>query len=494
MMTAGSKENQVERWGIFELSLDGPSDGNPFLDVTLSAEFSLQDHVLTPEGFYDGEGVYRVRFMPDAPGEWRYVTRSNRPELDGRSGTFTCVEASPGNHGPVHVRNQFHFAYADGIPYYPFGTTCYAWTHQGDELEERTLATLRRASFNKLRMCVFPKDYLHNRNEPVYYPFLRNEAGEHDFTRFDPRFFRHFEQRVGQLRDLGIEADIIIFHPYDRWGYATMDAESDYRYLRYLIARLAAYRNVWWSMANEYDLLLDVKPMEQWDQYFRITREKDPYQHLRSIHNCDVNKYYDHTKPWITHASIQNWDVRLMKQWRAAYGKPVIDDEFEYEGNVPPSYGNLTAREMVHRFWIAVINGGYATHGEMYLHPEDILWWSKGGVLHGESEPRIGFLRRILEEDAIDGLTPMEDRWEWSRMPGGRSGEYRLIYFGERQPARWWAGIPENFEHYEIDIIDTWEMTITPIAAHKSSNPEEVAEIELPGRPYLALRIRPKHE
>jgi hypothetical protein len=38
---------------------------------------------------------------------------------------------------------------------------------------------------------------------------------------------------------LGIEADIIIFHPYDRWGYASMDAEDDYRYVRYLISRLA---------------------------------------------------------------------------------------------------------------------------------------------------------------------------------------------------------------------------------------------------------------
>jgi rhamnogalacturonyl hydrolase YesR len=27
--------------------------------------------------------------------------------------------------------------------------------------------------------------------------------------------------------------------------------QSDYGYLRYLVVRLAAYRNVWWSMANE---------------------------------------------------------------------------------------------------------------------------------------------------------------------------------------------------------------------------------------------------
>ena len=47
-------------------------------------------------------------------------------------------------HGPVRVADTFHFAYADGTRMRPIGTTAYAWTHQGDELEQRTLATLCR--------------------------------------------------------------------------------------------------------------------------------------------------------------------------------------------------------------------------------------------------------------------------------------------------------------------------------------------------------------
>jgi hypothetical protein len=45
----------VERWGIFELSLTGPTEGNPFREVTLSARFQQGDHTLEAEGFYDGE-------------------------------------------------------------------------------------------------------------------------------------------------------------------------------------------------------------------------------------------------------------------------------------------------------------------------------------------------------------------------------------------------------------------------------------------------------
>ncbi|MDP6637410.1 MAG: DUF5060 domain-containing protein, partial [Phycisphaerae bacterium] len=111
---AGVLGAETEQWDIFELTLKGPSDGNPFADVRFSAEFRRKDKVFKPEGFYDGNGIYKVRFMPDAAGKWTYVTRSNRKDLDGKKGHFTCTKARSGNHGPVRVHNTFHFAYADG--------------------------------------------------------------------------------------------------------------------------------------------------------------------------------------------------------------------------------------------------------------------------------------------------------------------------------------------------------------------------------------------
>jgi hypothetical protein len=107
---------------------------------------------------------------------------------------------------------------------------------------------------------------------------------------------------------------LILFHPYDRWGFATMDAATDDCYLRYVVARLAAYRNVWWSMANEYDLMPN-KSMADWERFFRMVQEHDPYGHLRSVHNCFA--FYDHSKPWVTHQSIQHGDLEQTRVWRA---------------------------------------------------------------------------------------------------------------------------------------------------------------------------------
>ena len=76
--------------------------------------------------------------MPDEVEEWTYTTKSNNTELNGKTGQFTCIEPSEENHGPVHVHKDFYLKYADGTSYHQFGTTCYAWAHQGDALEEQT--------------------------------------------------------------------------------------------------------------------------------------------------------------------------------------------------------------------------------------------------------------------------------------------------------------------------------------------------------------------
>jgi hypothetical protein len=446
---------EIEQWDIFEVTLKGPEGGNPFTDVKLSAEFKQHGRTFEPEGFYDGSGTYRIRFMPDSQGNWTYVTKSNRRELNGKKGRFTCVKPSPDNHGPVSVYKTWHFAYADGTPYFQIGTTCYAWAHQGNAMEEQTLATLKDAPFNKMRMCVFPKSYSYNKNEPEFYPFEGTPLKDWNYSRFNPEFFRHFERRVCDLRDLGIEADLILFHPYDRWGYEDMDSKTDDRYLRYVVARLAAYRNVWWSFANEYDLMKS-KTMADWDRFFRIVQKQDPYQHLRGIHNC--RGFYDHNKPWVTHASIQSSDLARAIEWRNKYKKPIVFDECKYEGNIPQGWGRITAEELTHRFWLGTISGCYVGHGETYKHPKDILWWSKGGVLHGQSPARIAFLKRIMEPTPFADMQPR-------RLADGnyllsKNGELYFIYFTNPTEAALELPGPRA---YKADGIDTWNMTVTAL-------------------------------
>ncbi len=130
-------ESSVEQWGVFEFSLNGPTNGNPFTDVSFAARFYQGDSSIEANGFYDGNGMYRVRFMPDKSGEWRFITESSCSELNGRKGEVTVSPPDAENHGPVRVAGTYHFAYADGSPYEELGTTCYGWIHQNEALQEQ---------------------------------------------------------------------------------------------------------------------------------------------------------------------------------------------------------------------------------------------------------------------------------------------------------------------------------------------------------------------
>jgi hypothetical protein len=475
--------DQAEKWGIFELKLQGPDHGNPFVDVALSAEFRLEDRTLETLGFYDGEGVYRIRFMPDTEGRWTFRTKSSARSLANIEGQFECTVALEGNHGPVRVKDTFHFAHEDGTRYIPVGTTCYAWIHQEEHLIKETLETLETSPFNKMRMCVFPKSYVFNTNEPPYYPFEGSLEDGWDLTRFNPLFFHHLEQRIIDLGKLGIEADLILFHPYDRWGFADMNKGADDRYLRYLVARLSAYQNVWWSLANEYDLMWS-KEIDDWERIAKVIKENDPYHHLISIHNC--LQFYDYTRPWITHCSVQRIDVyktaESTDEWRNQWNKPIVIDECAYEGDVDQGWGNITGEEMTRRFWEGALRGGYVGHGETYLHPEEVLWWSKGGKLHGSSPERIAFLRNIMEEGPEQGLNPLF--MSWDAPAAGIPDEYYLFYYGFNQP-RFREYLMKPGKEYKVEVIDTWNMTINEL----EGTFEGKFRVELPGRQFMAVRM-----
>jgi hypothetical protein len=473
----------TEKWNVHELTYEGPKAENPFTDVQLSAEFQYKNRRYFVEGFYDGKQTWKIRFMPNEEGKWTYVTQSNIPELNGKTGEFDCTAASEGNHGPVRVRDTYHFGYADGTPFYVLGTTAYAWVHQPADLIHQTLETLEKNAFNKIRMTVMPKQYSrYIQNEPPFYPFEGSKDEGWDFTRPNPEFFQHFEKQVAALRELGIEADVILFHPYDhgKWGLNEGSMDDNVFYLRYLIARLAAYRNVWWSMANEYDIMH--KPDEEWETYFKTILTYDPYRHLKSIHNG--MGWYNHSLPWIDHISVQTPYLEDIQKWRETYNKPVINDEFVYEGNIPNDWGNLTPEETVNRFWIIYCRGGYASHGETYEHPENILWWSKGGKLYGKSPERLAFLYKIMKEAPVEGLVPFHNKWN-KQTYLYKKDEYYLFYYGNSQQASAQIYLPED-GNYTVEVIDAWNMTIEKQDGKFSGK----TIIPLPGRPYMAVRAK----
>ena len=506
----GQSDNtlKVERWDIYEVSLVGPAEGNPYMDIEISSVFENDQEKISVPGFYDGNGMYRIRFSPNKLSSWSYVTQSNHAKLNGQRGSFECIPPSNNNHGPVKIVNTHYLEYADGTPFYCVGTTAYQWTSVKQSIQETTLQTLATSPFNKVRMCVFPKHYKYgNDTEPWALPFER-QGDVNDPTRPNYIFFQNFDKRVHQLLEMGIQADVILFHPYDKWGFFELGKEMNERYVRYMIARLSAYRNVWWSLANEWDVPR-IKDAIDWEGIGELLQREDPHQRLRGIHNWyyDESHFYDHSRPWITHISAQSYFFFNAAKWRNKFEKPLLFDEMRYEGDVSSDWGNMNAKEMTSYFWQAGLSGIYGTHGETYQNSSDpdteVRWWAKGGTLLGNSSDRIAFFRQIMEEAPVSEMKPQLMRLSDERVSENvpdknfkdlvarlnhniytlsKAGEYYLVYSKDSgQKIELFLAGDQN---YDLQVIDTWNMKIVSETTVKPGAFEYISQI-----PYMAMRL-----
>jgi len=293
---------------------------------------------------------------------------------------------------------------------------------------------------------------------------------------------------------MGIIADLILFHPYDsgHWGFdclggsdpAAYDTARDRRYLEYAVARLSAYSNVWWSMANEWSFVgcksrgVDSahlqSPAPVWDELFATLSAADPYGRQASIHNG--NLLYNHSQPWVSHVSLQGLEDRTTTI-RSTYAKPLIWDEVQYEGALPCcAWGSLSAEEMADRFWWGAALGVYVGHSETLLRPSlgddsQPLWWAKGGALIGCSPPRIRWMRDLWEGSArgspfagvdFGTLAPSLETFGSSAGPAAymlSAAPPRAFHFLRFTRLGSWTLPLAPATRFRMVTLDTWAMT-----------------------------------
>ena len=487
-----------------------PNDSDSQL-ATITSPSGLEHQRLSFEIF---KGQQAVRILASEEGKWTVRLGDVIQSVEVLGGDESSHFIQAANH---------HFKRQSGEWFYPFGTTVYAFLHQSDELIEQTLETLKASPFNKIRFCIFPKSYDYNQKDPKHFPFLKNTEGKWDVTQPDLVFWDKLDIVLERLLEFGIQADIICFHPYDRWGFSQFSQEDNKIYLDYMVSRLAAYPHIWWSLANEYDLVPS-KSLADWEEIESYLTLQDPYHHLLSNHNCYA--FWDFTRKNTTHASIQSRNLTRIPEWFNRYQKPIVIDECCYEGNLDYYWGSISGREMSNRFWRILSQGGYATHGETYADDvtdqNSIVWWSHGGKLRGSSLERIKFLKEIVDGlpgplsplespvaplmvaamsghmEALDVLPPeaqfglkaflkMGDE-----IPLYSTGEIMyqgrcrdeafLIFYDIRTPSRDFLDLPETAT-YRVEVIDTWEMTWTVVMEDATGR----TEIKLPNKEGMAV-------
>lgn len=488
----------------FELSfhVSGVTCGN----VDLKVVFKCNGEETTVYGFYDGNDICKIRFLPQKVGVYTWTVSG----IVNNKGEAVCEESD--SQGIIHAVAT-HFEDANGKVFLPVGTTIYALSHQTEELTEETFETLKNAPFNKVRHCIFPKHYDYNLNEPRFYPFEK-DGNKWNVNKPNPIYWQNLESNIIRLGKMGIQSDLILFHSYDRWGFSKFSREEDLIYLDYALRRFASIPCVWWSMANEYDLIFN-KTIEDWYAFEAFIASHDPYHHLLSNHNGFI--IYDFSRKNITHCSLQTSMIESATDFIEKYNKPVVYDECRYEGDIPQDWGNMSAFNLTNSFWTVFAQGAYCTHGEVFLSDDDVLWWAKGGKLKGESPQRIGFLKEVMES-IPQPITPWKitffDTWDadedikerFARSPFftlmnsmtpeqkqsskansgyycGRCGDDMFIeYLARHCNAKLLLPLPKNHT-YNVDVIDVWEMTRKTVLKAASG----ITEVSLPAKEGIAV-------
>ena len=131
---------EIPVWQMKEITLEAADTyDNYYADVTCWIELKGPDFSKRIYGFWDGDNIYKVRFVATAPGKWQWTSGSNQPDdtgLNNVTGELTAIkwteaekQQNPNRHGFIRATENGHaLQYADGTPFFLVGDTWLAGT------------------------------------------------------------------------------------------------------------------------------------------------------------------------------------------------------------------------------------------------------------------------------------------------------------------------------------------------------------------------------
>lgn len=379
----------VPRFGTAEItvqtgsSLDGSQGSpNPFTDVTLTASVTAPSgRRIDVPGFFDGDGqggmagrVFKVRVFADEAGTWTWRTSSNRTDLNGQSGSFTCsgALAGPFAAGPVELdpAHPYHFRYREGAPVYLLGKFLdaaapnpirYSHTFFSEQLgdADRDAMLLRHQAMRLNKMNI----YLGNRgdyNGVSTTPWL-GSAGSNDKTRFDLARWHRWESWMPRLRDAGMLAELWFFA--DDSSFGRLSEAEQQRFIQYGMARMSAYVNTMFVLALEWQ---EGWTAPQVQAHLEFLRQNNPWGRLASVHGLTGNFSFP-TAPWVDFMDVQAGnDVDAATVYalgllhRTLGTKPLVQEE------LGPGAEDTADRQ---KAWAAFFAGAAGSGTGAYLEP-----------------------------------------------------------------------------------------------------------------------------
>lgn len=332
----------AQTWIMTELSFESTKTyADPFNDVDIDLVLVGGGLKYTIPGFWDGENIWKVRFVCPSEGVWFYKTVCTDAEntgLDGRTGRVNCTEYDGEleiyRHGFLSAGSgKKYLTYDDGTPFFYLGDT-----HWDLGLETQAMVETITAKRVEQGFTVW-------QSEPRGAAFNLTDG----VTREDIDGFAAFDEKFKTIADAGlVHTNAQFFFPSDMQnlinnygGFKNGEVcESVKVYLEKLsrlwAARYSAFPVIWTlGQEADNDFYADGSEWLEW------TPENNPYKLVAEY----IAKYDAYSQPLTAHQENVSCT--------AAYGNGNgLDEKLTvYKNSAPSAFRNVEAHRLYAAQW-----------------------------------------------------------------------------------------------------------------------------------------------
>lgn len=383
----------AKKFGVHEIVLTGNgSVGNPF-DTEVKVEFTPPSgaaNAKTVWAFYDGDNTWRARVYLSESGPWSWSSKCEADAgLSGKSGMFSCVPSDLRGRLLSHPKNPHHWMTENGRWFLNLNDTAYFWLSGYDcegqpvsdqdardyvrDVSARGITSLRSVlavgpgGFSGLSLVGQWRD-----------AYFADEA----MTRLELERFRSADQRLRWLLEQypDVYMQLVLFpmgcrYAKDQEVWQTLSPAQKQRLMRNMIARFAAYPQVFWLVVNDVhygpNYPLNYAFAREVGEYFA---RHDPWRHPFSTGHARTVEFAFPDDDWVTYLHLEHrHDLAATQAARyAAHNKPVFLGEDRYEQDhstrLDPSHMAYWQRRL---FWSWLLAGGSTNYGGRWwtVHP-----------------------------------------------------------------------------------------------------------------------------
>jgi hypothetical protein len=428
--TTGSQP--AVKFGVHEITLEGNgSTPNPF-DTIVTVRFtppSGERNTKTVWAFYDGGNKWHARVYVSESGVWSWSSSCETDRaLHGKSGTFRSVTSRLRGRLLPHPRNPHHWMTEDGRWFLNLNDTAYFWLSAFDatgkpvtnrdahdyvrDVADRGITSLRAF------LAAGPAGFF-ERNGDLTSPWRDAYFADDAMNKLELRHLQTADRRLRWLLNEhpDIYIQVVLFpmgchYAKDQVVWQTFSAEQKQRLMRYILARYAAYPQVFWLIVN------DVHYGPDYPLNYAFAREVGEFFHKHDLWRHPLSTGHARTVPfaiadedWVTYLHLEDkhdLGAALAAKY-AAHRKPVFLGEDRYEQDHGPRLDPSNMAYWQRRlFWAWTLAGGSANYGGRWwsVHP-----YSQTGkrATFRPTKPDLAFTAALT---GLDSVKPIRDYFE----------------------------------------------------------------------------------